>query len=107
MSRIAIGDKAAFTELYLRHRDRVFAFAYRMVGGRAIAEDVTHEAFLVLIEHPERYNAQRGTLLTFLCAIVRYNLISYFRRQGKQVEDEFCNVTRVEKGTDSEFNPLS
>ena len=107
MTRVGAGDKAAFTQLYHRHRDRVYAFAYRMVGTRSVAEDVTHEAFLVLIEHPNRYNSAQGTVLTFLCTIARYKLISYLRRQGREVEDEFSPGGPIESQIDMESDPLS
>jgi DNA-directed RNA polymerase specialized sigma24 family protein len=31
-----------------------------MLGDYETAEDVTHEAFVALIEHPERYKPERG-----------------------------------------------
>jgi RNA polymerase sigma-70 factor (ECF subfamily) len=102
--RAAEGDALAFGELYHRHRDRVYAFAYRMVRVQAIAEDVTQEAFLVLVEHPERYEVEKGSILTFLCAIAR-NQIRYHLRSNRrefEIEDDqlstiFENQTEVEK----------
>ena len=49
---LARGDVAAFIRVYNHYRDRIYGFAYRMLGEQSIAEDVTHEAFLVLIQHP-------------------------------------------------------
>jgi RNA polymerase sigma-70 factor, ECF subfamily len=62
-----------------------------MLGTRMVAEDITHEAFLVLIEHPERYQPERGSLLTFLCAVARNHIMHHFRRQG-------CELTEVGGG---------
>jgi len=106
MAKLAIGDKSAFTEIYYRYRDRVFGFAYRMSGSRSIAEDVTHEAFLILIEHPERYNRERGSILTFLCTVARYSLINHFRRESKEVDGE-CSDERHLKESASGLSPLS
>jgi RNA polymerase sigma-70 factor (ECF subfamily) len=78
------GDAAAFSELYRRCRDRVYDFAYRMLGGESVAEDVTHEAFLVLIEHPERYRTERGSVLTFLCAVARNHSLHHLRSHQRQ-----------------------
>jgi RNA polymerase sigma-70 factor (ECF subfamily) len=74
LAAAARGDQAAFSQLYQRYRNRVYGFAYRMLGAQAVAEDVTHEAFLLLIRQPERYQAARGSLLTFLCAVARNHI---------------------------------
>ena len=65
------GDEGAFVEIYRRHHDRVFRFAYRMTGSPETARDVTHSAFVGLLEAPGRYDAQRAGLGTYLCAAAR------------------------------------
>jgi RNA polymerase sigma-70 factor, ECF subfamily len=65
------GDECAFVEIYRRHRDRVFRFAYRMTGSPDTARDVTHSAFVGLLEAPGRYDAERAGLGTYLCAAAR------------------------------------
>ncbi len=44
--RAQTGDHEAFSELYLKHKRRVFAICMRMVRDFALAEDLTQEAFL-------------------------------------------------------------
>ncbi len=83
LAAAAQGDEAAFGQLYLRYRNRVYGFAQHMLGAPALAEDVTHEAFLVLIQHPQRYQAARASLLTFLCAVARHHILQHLRRQGR------------------------
>jgi RNA polymerase sigma-70 factor (ECF subfamily) len=65
------GDESSFCEIYRRHRDRVYRFAYRMTGSAEAARDVTHTCFVGLLEVPSRYDAQRASLGTYLCAIAR------------------------------------
>jgi RNA polymerase sigma-70 factor (ECF subfamily) len=89
MERAARGDASAFSELYHRYSHSVYNFAYRMLSVESAAEDVTQEAFLVLIEHPDRYRADRGSVLTFLCAVARHHIFHIFRRRGYEVESEF------------------
>lgn len=83
------GDAEAFARLYNRYRDRVYGFAYRMLNVQTAAEDVTQEAFLALIEHPEKYQSERGSLLTFLCAVARNAVLNRFRRRVYEAEDDF------------------
>lgn len=65
------GDEGAFVLIYERHRDRVFRFAYRMTGSPEMARDVTHSAFVSLLQAPGRYDAARAGLGTYLCAAAR------------------------------------
>jgi RNA polymerase sigma-70 factor (ECF subfamily) len=102
------GDAAAFSRLYGLHRNRVYGFAYRMLGAQPAAEDVTHEAFLVLIEHPERYSPERGSLLTFLCAVARNHIMHYFRRQGYELtESATPPAASAERMDEQEPDPLN
>lgn len=65
------GDEEAFLEIYRRHRDRVFGFAYRMTGSAETARDVTHSCFTSLLADPLRYDGRRATLGTYLCQAAR------------------------------------
>jgi sigma-70-like protein len=75
LSAAARGDQAAFGQIYQRYRNRVYGFAYRMLGTQEAAEDVTHEAFLLLIRQPEVYQAARGLKQT---AIVNKNRLIFW-----------------------------
>ena len=103
----AEGDAVAFSHLYRRYRDRVYGFAYRMVGAQSIAEDVTQETFLVLIEHPDRYRPERASMLTFLCAIARNQIMYHLRRHRRDVDVDFENTTTtIEARRESGQDPL-
>lgn len=69
------GGDEAFAELYRRHQGPVFRFALHMTGGLPVAEDVTQEVFLALMEHARRFDALRGTLRSFLFGIARNHVM--------------------------------
>lgn len=48
LTRAQAGDHDAFSELYLRHKKRVFSICMRMVHDSSLAEDLTQEAFIQL-----------------------------------------------------------
>lgn len=48
VARAQAGDHDAFSELYTKHKRRVFAICMRMVRDIALAEDLTQESFLQL-----------------------------------------------------------
>ncbi len=58
----------ALAEVYRRHGGAVLALAWRVTGDSGDAEDVVQEVFLRLWNQPERFDAARGTLRSFLLA---------------------------------------
>ena len=86
------GDEGAFTALYRRRQAAVYRFALQMTGEIVVAEDVTQEVVMTLIEHGARFDASKGALASFLYGIAR-NLVR--RRLERErvtdpVADEFA-----------------
>lgn len=52
------GDKRAFGELVLRHRQGVINVVYRMCGDANLAEDVAQDAFVRAWQHLHNYQPQ-------------------------------------------------
>ena len=84
LKRAGEGDQAAFLELYDRHRQPIFRFAYRLLGEVDIAEDVTHDCFLSLIRKPENFRPERASLRTYLFAAARNLALKHFRNSGRE-----------------------
>jgi len=96
LQRAGDGDQAAFLELYERHRQPIFHFAYRLLGSVEIAEDVTHECFLSLIRKPENFRSERGRLRSYLFAAARNLALKHFRDQGREAAlDEVAEEPRI------------
>jgi RNA polymerase sigma-70 factor, ECF subfamily len=74
------GDPRAFELLYDRHGAAAFSLAYRMVGNRTSAEDVTQEAFLSIWRSRLRYDQARGSVRTWVLGIVHNRAIDALRR---------------------------
>lgn len=100
IQRIAGGNEIAFDQIYQRYRLRVYGFSYRMTLNQTVAEDITHETFLVLVRNPERFKAERGSLLTYLCAVARNLVMNHLRRKynGDKGFDEFDNFDIPDRG---------
>lgn len=58
----------ALAEAYRRHAGSVFGLAKRLLGSQAQAEEVVQEVFLRLWNNPERFDAERGSLRSYLLA---------------------------------------
>jgi RNA polymerase sigma-70 factor (ECF subfamily) len=100
------GDASAFSEVYFALRGSVYGFAYRMLRKTELAEDFTQETFIFLIENPNKFSAERGELLPFLCGIVRYKIIQYFRKHGTKFEVFEEDLSKYDDFESSE-NPLN
>ena len=73
-------EPAAFEIVFERHGGAAYSLAYRIVGERSKAEDVTQEAFLSLWRSGARYDRARGSVRTWLLGIVRNRAIDLLRR---------------------------
>jgi RNA polymerase sigma-70 factor (ECF subfamily) len=80
MELVADGDARAFEALYDRHGGAAFSLAYRMVGNRAVAEDVAQEAFLSIWRSRVRYQRERGSVRSWVLGIVHHRGIDALRR---------------------------
>jgi RNA polymerase sigma-70 factor, ECF subfamily len=80
MPLVQAGDPRAFELLYDRHGGAAFSLAYRMVGNRTSAEDITQEAFLSIWRSRLRYDQARGSVRTWVLGIVHNRAIDALRR---------------------------
>lgn len=80
MELVRGGDANAFEAIYDRHGSAAFSLAYRMVGNRSLAEDVTQEAFLSIWRSRLRYEPERGSVRSWLLGIVHHRGIDSLRR---------------------------
>jgi RNA polymerase sigma-70 factor (ECF subfamily) len=80
----AAGDEEAFRILYQRFQGPVYRFALHM-GGAAVAEDITQEVFMTLIEKRSRFDASRGSLRAYLVGAARHLLLRRFERDQRLV----------------------
>jgi RNA polymerase sigma-70 factor (ECF subfamily) len=101
-------EPTAFEILFDRHGGAAYSLAYRIVGDRAKAEDVTQEAFLSLWRSGDRYDRARGSVRTWLLGIVRNRAIDVLRRDvhiapSVSYEDELAVVepSRADTGVEA------
>ena len=84
------GDEEAFTALYRLRQGAVYRFALQMTGSTAVAEDVTQEVFMTLIEHGNRFDPSRGTLASFLYGIARNMVLRRLEKERPTETIEDC-----------------
>jgi RNA polymerase sigma-70 factor (ECF subfamily) len=80
MALVRDGEARAFEVVFDRHGGACFSLAYRMCGRRAMAEDVVQESFLSLWRSGARYDRTRGSVRTWVLAVVHHRAIDALRR---------------------------
>jgi RNA polymerase sigma-70 factor (ECF subfamily) len=93
------GDRAAFAELFRRHRGDVARLVYRMLGPTADAEDVVQEVFLQVHRSLGEFRGQ-AKLTTWLHRVT-VNVVLMTRRAAKS-RPTFSREPEREQETDPE-----
>lgn len=65
------GDEEAFTALYRRRQAPVYRFALHMSGSAQIAEEVTQDVFMFLLQRGRGFDPERGVLAAYLYGVAR------------------------------------
>jgi RNA polymerase sigma-70 factor (ECF subfamily) len=88
---IARFSEVALAEVYRRHGGAVFGLARRVLSNESEAQDVTQDVFLRLWNHPDRFDAARGSLRSFLLTQSHGKAVDAIRslnaRRSREVRD--------------------
>jgi len=84
--RVTAGELYALEELYDRYRTMAYSIALRITGDAGAAEDVVQDAFLGVWRHADRYAEGRGSVKTWLLAIVHHRSVDAVRRRRPTTE---------------------
>ena len=84
--RLADGELDALEDLYDRYKTMAYSIAYRITNDASLAEDVVQEAFLGVWRNAARYVEGRGSVKTWLLAIVHHRAIDAIRRRRPTTE---------------------
>jgi RNA polymerase sigma-70 factor (ECF subfamily) len=79
VQRVQTGDVAAFDELTLRYRGRVFGMIYNMTSNREDASDLTQDAFIKAFQSINRFQGQ-SSFFTWLYRIAVNSTLTHLRK---------------------------
>lgn len=100
LARFSKGDRAAALALTSRLAPVVFAQAFRMLGDRAEAEDVTQESLLRLWKAAPGWDATRAKITTWLYRVTSNLCIDRLRKSNRNSGDEVPEVADETPGID-------
>jgi RNA polymerase sigma-70 factor (ECF subfamily) len=99
------GNEEAFTALYRRRQGPVYRFALHMSASPQVAEEVTQEVFLFLLQRGRDFDPERGVLAAYLFGVAR----NYVRRAMEKSYSESAVTVPAEEDDPSlvtEIDPL-
>ncbi len=102
---VAIGRyrQEALAEAYRRHAGAVFALARRLLNEQNLAEEVVQEVFFRLWDTPEKFDAARGSLRSYLLAQCHGRSVDLIRsEQSRRQREVKEHRQRAEAGYDVE-----
>lgn len=75
-----------FDDLYQQNVSYVYKIALYILQNPVEAEDLCHDVFLEIIQHPEQYDPKRGSIKAWLGVKARSRAIDRLRKQKKRQE---------------------
>lgn len=89
------------------HHKAVYRFVYRLLGRADLAEDVTQDCFVSILRDPQRWNAARGDMKTYLFSIARNLAFKRYRddHTEMQVEEDWA-ISVADQRPDQEISAV-
>jgi RNA polymerase sigma-70 factor (ECF subfamily) len=99
MLRVAAGDRRAFALLFDRYHASVARFAFRFVGDKARAEELTQDIFVKLYRNAKAYKPS-AQFKTFLFRVATNHCLNEVRRGEYRVTHTSTAPTEEDSGVD-------
>jgi RNA polymerase sigma-70 factor (ECF subfamily) len=84
MEGIARRDASALTRLYDRHNRVVYTLCLRILRDPGMAEDAMIDVFQEIWQRADRYNAARGSPVSYLLTLTRSRALDRARMKGSR-----------------------
>ena len=81
LARLRGGDEDAFRGLFDRYAPTAKALALRVVRQAHLAEEIVQEAFMAVWKNPDGYDADRGSVRSWLMGMVHHRAVDLVRRE--------------------------
>ena len=103
-----LNDPADFAAAYDEHARTVYATAYRVLNDATLAQDVVQDVFLRVWRRPQSFDAQRGSLATYLRLMARSRAVDVWREHqaAGRAGDRLKAEVEVTADTQDDARPL-
>lgn len=82
---LARGDEEAFLAVYRRRQSSVFRYALHVSGDADVAAEAVQETFMALLRDASRLDPSRGTLIAWLFAVARNQVLRQLRSRNQHL----------------------
>ena len=102
-------DEAALGELYERYESKIYSYIYRRTGSPALAEDLTGQVFLKMLEAIRAQKSWHSSFSGWLYRIAHNLVIDYYRRRDRRqyVSIDDAPILKAEKDDPVEAAEMS
>jgi RNA polymerase sigma-70 factor (ECF subfamily) len=94
--RVQEGDVAAFDQLVLKYRGRVYSVIYNLTSNREDASDLTQDAFIKSFQSINRFQGQ-STFFTWLYRIAVNSTLTHLRKNRLRTFFSFEKINEDDK----------
>ena len=95
LAKAALGDRAAFAELYRATSSKLFAVSLRIVRERPLAEEALQDSFVNIWNHASDYAQAKSAPTTWMTAIVRNRSLDIVRRTREEPDVDDTLATNL------------
>ncbi|HLR08819.1 MAG TPA: sigma-70 family RNA polymerase sigma factor [Bacillota bacterium] len=106
LTQMAQGSKQAFNRFYETYITFVLNIAMQILGDLKEAEDLCHDIFLDIYQHPKRYDPQKGSVKAWLAVKTRSRSIDRLRKR-KPVLIHKLELLETEDAVRTEWHVLN
>jgi RNA polymerase sigma factor (sigma-70 family) len=83
IARLALRQRDAFGEIYVRYSDRIFRYAAGRTGSRTVADDVLNDTMVGALEGLHRYDSDKGSFASWLFTIASRRVADHERGRAQ------------------------
>ena len=102
------GDYRAFETLLVRHEDRIYQSALRMIPSPADAEEVVQQTYLALMAHLDQFRRE-ASFTTWLSRITTNQALQWLRKEAARpsvsLDNSQADQSDGERGDSSQIDP--
>jgi RNA polymerase sigma-70 factor, ECF subfamily len=101
-----LSDPVIFGRIYDEHRRGVHATAHRVLGSSAAAQDVVQDVFLRVWRNPQKFDASRGEVGSYLRLMARSRAVDLWREgQASGRAEDRLKIVVAHDGARSDAQP--
>ncbi|MEA3334474.1 MAG: sigma-70 family RNA polymerase sigma factor [Chloroflexota bacterium] len=103
MERAKAYDTDALAQIFDQYQGKIYSYMYHRVGNPSVAQDLTSQVFLRVLEAIQNERAWQSSFSGWLYRIAHNLVIDYYRRRGRSTQVSFEDVPAlVSKGVGPE-----